>query len=87
LEAHYLASGLVNIICILSPQRIILGGGVMAQAHLFPLVRREVKEMLQGYLNVAAILEEAPDYIVPPALGHQAGILGAIALAQQITAE
>lgn len=84
LEAKYLALGLVNIICILSPQRIIMGGGVMQQPALFPLVRREVQELLHGYLQAPAILEQIDDYIVPPALGDRAGVLGAIALAQQI---
>jgi fructokinase len=82
LEADYLAFGLVNIICILSPQRIILGGGVMQQHQLFPLVRRRVRELLNGYLPVPAILDQIDDYIVPPGLGDRAGVLGAIALAQ-----
>jgi fructokinase len=82
LEADYLAFGLVNIICILSPQRIILGGGVMQQRQLFPLVRRRVRELLNEYLPVPAILDQIDGYIVPPGLGDQAGVLGAIALAQ-----
>ena len=83
LEAEYLALGLVNIICILSPQRIIMGGGVMEQRHLFPLVRARVRDLLNGYVQVPAILDRIDDYIVPPALGSRAGVLGAIALAQQ----
>jgi len=82
LEADYLAFGLVNIICILSPQRIILGGGVMQQRQLFPLVRRRVRELLNGYIPVPAILDQIDDYIVPPGLGDRSGVLGAIALAQ-----
>ncbi|MDQ3248105.1 MAG: ROK family protein, partial [Chloroflexota bacterium] len=83
LEAHYLALGLVNIICTLSPQRIILGGGVMEQAHLFALVHNQVYTMLNGYIQSAQILENMDRYIVPPGLGNRAGVLGAIALAQQ----
>jgi fructokinase len=83
LEAEYLALGLVNIICILSPQRVILGGGVMEQRHLFPLVRRNVQTFLNGYLQAPAILDRIDGYIVPPALGSRSGVLGAIALAQQ----
>jgi fructokinase len=83
LEAHYLALGLVNIICILSPQRIILGGGVMTQTRLFPLVRQAVKAILSGYIALPAIVDAGDDYIVPPQFGQQAGILGAIALAKQ----
>jgi fructokinase len=83
LEAGYLALGLVSIICILSPERIIMGGGVMEQRQLFPLVRRRVRDLLNGYLQVPSILDQIDEYIVPPGLGSQAGVLGAIALAQQ----
>ncbi len=83
LEARYLALGLAGLVCTLSPQRIILGGGVMQQPQLFPLVRCEVQELLHGYLQVPAILERIDEYIVPPALGARAGVLGAIALAQE----
>jgi fructokinase len=87
LEAEYLALGLVNFTCTLSPQRIIMGGGVMQQAHLFPLVRRRVLELLNGYLQAPAILDHIDEYIVPPALGNRAGVLGAIALAQRAAGE
>ena len=73
LEAHYLALGIANLICVLSPQRIILGGGVMRREELYPLVRAKVATLLNGYI-------EAPD-IVPPQLGARAGVLGAVALA------
>jgi fructokinase len=82
LEAHYLALGVLNAISILSPQRVILGGGVMSQPHLFPLIRAEVKALLRDYLQVPQILETIDEYIVPPALGDRAGVLGAIALAE-----
>jgi len=81
LEAHYLALGVVNWIYTLSPQRIILGGGVMQQAHLFPFIRQEIQTLLGGYLHSPAILEHMDVYIVPPALGKRAGVLGALALA------
>ena len=84
LEARYLALGLVNIILTLAPQRIILGGGVMQQPLLFPLVRREVQKLLNGYIHAPEILERIDNYIVPPALGNRAGVLGAIALAQNV---
>lgn len=82
LEAHYLSLGLMNHILMLSPQRIILGGGVMAQSQLFPAVRQKVVEQLNGYISVPEILTDIDHYIVPPALGNRAGVLGAIALAQ-----
>lgn len=82
LEAHYLALGLVNIICILAPQRIIMGGGVMKQAHLFPKIRSKVQLLLKNYIHHKAILEEIDQYIVPPALDGRAGVLGAMALGE-----
>ncbi len=82
LEARYLAHGIVPQIYILSPQRIIMGGGVMDQAHLFPMVRRNVREILNNYIQAPAILDDMDHYIVPPGLGNRAGVLGAIALAQ-----
>jgi len=84
LEAHYLALGLVNYILTLAPQRLILGGGVMEQRQLFPLVRSEVQTLLNHYLQAPEILEHSDDYIVPPRLGNRAGVLGAIALAQMV---
>ncbi len=83
MEAHYLALGLVNLICTLSPQRIIIGGGVMDQDQLFPMIRVKVQELLSDYISAREILEHIDHYIVPPKLGPQAGVLGAIALAQQ----
>jgi fructokinase len=83
LEAQYLAVGMINAITILSPQRVILGGGVMSQTHLFPLIREEVKERLNEYLKVPQILEHIDQYITPPGLGDRAGVLGALALAEQ----
>lgn len=82
LEAQYLALGLVNLISTLSPQRIILGGGVMGQGQLFPLIRTRVQELLNDYISAREIQENIDDFIVPPGLGARAGILGAIALAQ-----
>ncbi len=83
LEAHYLAQACAIYICTLSPQRIILGGGVMSRAALFPLIRQNVQELLAGYIQVPALLREIEDYIVPPGLSEQSGVLGALALAEQ----
>lgn len=83
LQAHYLALALVNIVCILSPQRIVMGGGVMKQAHLFPKIREKMQTLLNGYIQRPEILENLDSYIVPPKLGSRAGVLGAIALGQE----
>ena len=87
LEAHYLALALTNFICTLSPQRIVMGGGVMEQPQLFPLVRRKVQDLLHGYVQAPDILKEIDGYIVPPGLGKRAGVLGAIALARKVMEE
>lgn len=83
LEASYIAHALVNLILVMSPKRIILGGGVMAQAQLFPMVQAKVLALLNGYIKAPSILEHISEYIVPPGLGSRAGVLGAIALAEQ----
>ena len=87
LEAHYLGLGVANLITTLSPQRVILGGGVMNQRHLFWQIRREVRQLLGGYIPVSQIMEDNEAYILPPALGSKSGVLGAVALAQQATKE
>jgi fructokinase len=81
LEAHYMALGVVGMVCTLSPQRIIVGGGVMHQAGLYPMIRSKTLKLLNDYIRVPEIVERIDEYIVPPQLGDNAGVLGAIALA------
>lgn len=80
LEAHYLALAVTNYIMILSPQKIILGGGVMHQEQLLPLIRQKVTQMLGGYLKTKE-LDDMDSYIVLPSLNDNQGILGALKLA------
>ncbi len=84
LESEYLALGLMNIICTLSPQRIVLGGGVTKQSALLPLVRLRLQELLAGYFDAPELTsrEALERYVVRPGLGDQAGVLGAIELAR-----
>jgi fructokinase len=86
LEARYLAFGITNLICTLSPKRIILGGGIMQQGALLTMIRSKVQEILNGYLHAPAILQEIDKYIIQAQLGGRAGALGALELAR-ITAE
>jgi len=76
LEAEYLALGILNWTLALSPQRIILGGGILSRSELLPLIKTKLSALLNGYVD--------PPEIVPPALGRRAGVLGAIALAQSL---
>jgi fructokinase len=82
LEAHYLALGVAGIVAVLSPRRVVVGGGVMRRARLLERVRREVKEVLAGYVKSPELHGDLDGYIVAPALGERAGVLGALALAQ-----
>ena len=75
LEADYISQALVNIIFMLQPQRIILGGGVMHQEQLFPLIRQKVKVKINNYL-LTKELENIDEYIVPCSLKDKQGILG-----------
>ena len=83
LEADYLAQALQTVICSFSPQRIIMGGGIMDVPGLLPKVRKKTVAYLNGYMQHPAITEHIDDYIVLPGLGNQAGVLGAIALGLQ----
>ena len=79
-EAYYIGQALCNIILTLSPERIILGGGVMHQMQLFPLIRKQVKEQLNGYIKTKE-LADLDNYIVPASLNDNQGVLGCLQLA------
>lgn len=83
LEAWYLAQMCMNVICTLSPEKIILGGGVMQQKHLFPMIHKKTQELLNGYVRHEAILEHIENYITEPGLGTKSGATGALLLAKQ----
>lgn len=83
LEAYYIAQAVANYVLTYSPEKIILWGGVMHQEQLFALVREKVKEVLGGYVHHDMVEAHISDYIVPPALGEDPGILGAISLGIQ----
>ena len=84
LEADYLALAIVNYITITSPKCVIIGGGVMNQQQLFPMIRERVKELLNNYIQTTEVIDHIDTYITPPALGERSGILGAIALARKM---
>ncbi len=84
LEAEYIAQALATFVLALSPRRIILGGGVMQNPLLFPLVRHGLLELLGSYVPVLDSKEKMEAFVVPPGLGGLSGVLGAIALAQNL---
>lgn len=83
LEAAYLAEGLHQIIHVLSPQRIIVGGGVAGTPGLLHRVRQHVVRLNNGYLVHPALGEDIDSFIVPPGLGERSGVLGALELARR----
>jgi fructokinase len=87
LEANYISMALVNCILILSPQKIIVGGGVMKQKELLPKIREKVKQYLNGYIKHEKILNNIDEYIVNSQLENESGIVGTIALAEQALRE
>ena len=82
LEAGYIASALSALILVLSPMRIVLGGGIMRREMLFPRIRQKVLQILGGYVRSAALRDHTEAYIVPPGLAQYSGAYGALALAK-----
>ena len=80
LEAYYLAQAICSYIMIMSPERIIVGGGVAHQEQMMPLIRAEVKRQMGGYI-AAKGMQDLDNYIVLPSLNDNQGILGALKLA------
>ena len=84
--AKYIAEALMNYILVLSPTKIVLGGGVMDRSFLFPKIRENVQRMLNGYI-LTDELQDIDNYIVSPSLMNHSGIKGALALALNAEAE
>ena len=76
LEAHYLAQMCVNLIVTVSPQKIVLGGGVMQRENILPMVRKETARLLNGYVQSPMITENIDEYIVAPKLFPVSGLVG-----------
>ncbi len=82
IEANYLALALANYTLTISPKRIIIGGGVMRQNHLLPKIQRQLLKHLGGYIQNPTVVKNLETYIINPGLQENAGVLGAIALAE-----
>ncbi|MCM2535877.1 ROK family protein [Neobacillus pocheonensis] len=83
LEGYYIAQALMQYILILSPKKIILGGGVMKQEQVFTAIYNYLQELVNHYVE----LPELSTYIVSPGLGDDAGITGSLLLAHQALQE
>ena len=80
-DAYYIAQGIVNYILTLSPHKIVLGGGVMHQTQLFPLIHKNVTTLLNDYIDTPQ-MKDLTNYIVPASLNDNQGIMGCLALAK-----
>lgn len=76
IEAYYLAQMCANLILTVSPERIVLGGGVMNRAALLPMVRKETQRLLGGYVASPMVNEKIDEYIVAPQLFPVSGLVG-----------
>ena len=80
LEAYYLAQAICSYIMILSPERIIVGGGVSHQEQMMPMIRAEVQRQMGGYIQAKG-MQDLDSYIVLPSLNDNQGIMGGLKLA------
>lgn len=85
---RYMGHALATLTCVLSPRRIVLGGsvrkaGALGEDEFFRRVRTELAKALGGYISSPSLRAPLLDeFLVPPELGDHAGIVGALALAQ-----
>ncbi|AQR73953.1 ROK family protein [Sphingomonas sp. LM7] len=81
LFVHDLCGLLHNLVTVAAPERIAIGGGVIAaRGHLFPRLRARLAESLGGYGSLAGYAAELDARLGPPGLGNMAGPLGALAV-------
>lgn len=76
IQAYYIAQALMNYTLTLTPEKIILGGGVMNQEHLLQKIRQQFTEQMAGYMETP----EVNEYIARWALPNQSGIIGSLLL-------
>jgi fructokinase len=84
LEADHLALGILSIVSVFSPLRVIAGGGVMQRPALIEMVGQRLCALNAGYLETPLLGDQIEDFIVVPQLGDRAGVLGALALAGDV---
>jgi fructokinase len=77
---YYLANLCLNITLLCSVEAIVLGGGVMNRQILYPIIRSELKKLLNNYVQADKLMGDLTDYIKSPGLGSDVGIIGAFLL-------
>jgi len=80
--ADYLAQLCLSIMLIAPPARIIIGGGVMSNPQLYPLIRQEILRQNNGYLDLLSDPAVVEAFVVPPGLKDEAGLIGALMMAR-----
>lgn len=86
-ESHYLAQLCASLFVTVAPERIVLGGGVMKQQRLFPLIRRKALDLLAGYVAALPDMEAMESRIVPPLCDEPSGLIGSYILAANAVAD
>lgn len=86
IEAYYLGHAVANYTLTLSPEKVIMGGGVMQQVQLYQLIQYNILSILSGYIKNRWI-DDIENYVVPPGLGQDAGVCGAFVLAEMAADE
>lgn len=81
--ADYLGQALMAYTLILSPEVILIGGGVSQQAHIFPKIRKAFKKYMNGYLDHPVLNGDLEDFIKYPLNGQKAGLIGSFYLAKE----
>lgn len=81
IEADYLGQLCAQLVLTQAPERIVMGGGVMAQSGLIEAVRERMLHWLGGYIKRPPLQDGAAQYVVKPGLGERSGLMGAFALA------
>ncbi len=85
-EAFSLGYAVADLVLALSPERIIIGGGVMHLPGLLEETRLRMLEALGGYVDSPALVDGGEAFLVAPALGNRSGISGGFVLAERAVA-
>jgi len=79
--ADYIGQALMSYNLILSPEVILIGGGVSQQEHLFPKIRKAFKKHMNSYISHPVFETDLSEYIRYPKNGQLAGLYGSFQLA------
>eukprot|EP00168_Porphyra_purpurea_P015005 TRINITY_DN4465_c0_g1_i1.p5 TRINITY_DN4465_c0_g1~~TRINITY_DN4465_c0_g1_i1.p5 ORF type:complete len:111 (-),score=52.21 TRINITY_DN4465_c0_g1_i1:28-360(-) len=84
IAAHYLGHLVLSLVYILSPQVVVLSGGVAQRAGLIEAVRSALVDANAGYLAMSALTEDGVGrYVVRSRFGNAAGVVGALEVGRQ----